>query len=114
LAIAGGVLLLVGGCCVGGYFLMTFGMDVVGEQVVKQIRDDPAVREHIGEIQECEWNMTASAAEGGEDTLVFDLRGSKGSGRLTVETTDSGDEVEVLLATLRLSDGREIELTPSP
>ena len=49
----------------------------------------------------------------GDDTFVYDVKGSKGSGQITAKqiTNDEGDE-EIRSAVLRLPDGRTVELVP--
>jgi hypothetical protein len=104
----GGMLAL---CCGGGSGLVYFGMSVMAEEIKTKVRDDPALREHIGEIQQFEADMMASIAEADDDTYVYHVQGTKGSGELRVKsvTDDNGDE-QVVSGTLRLPDGTEVQL----
>ncbi len=64
------VLVVIG---VGGYFVVQFGFDVIAEQVKTDIRDNPVILEHIGNINEIELDLTKSSASGAEDEFVFNL-----------------------------------------
>jgi hypothetical protein len=80
--------------------------------VAQQVQDDPAIQEHVGDIQETNLNMMATgelAEETGEQgVMVFDVTGSKGSG--TIRARVEGQDVTQ--ATLVLPDGQEFELSP--
>lgn len=112
--LAGALLLGVLVCCGGGLGLVYWGQSTVAPQIVAQVRDQPAIREHIGEVQSCNWNASASLDEDDPDTLVFEIRGSHGSGTLITrsETTDDGERV--VAARLILPDGREVTVIPEP
>ena len=103
--------LLVVLICAGVVGLAFFGMNVIETEVRNQVRDDPALVEHIGQIEDFDADLTESGAIDDEDTFVYRVKGTKGSGLLTVRhiTDDNGDEV-VEWAKLRLPDGKEIEL----
>ncbi len=104
-----GVLVCCGLCGGLGYF----GMNVFSEQVANELRDNPILREHIGEIQSFTLNFTATAAHDSEDVFVFDVQGSKGQGVVTAESQTIPDDSEaVISATLRLPTGEVIDLLP--
>ena len=98
-------------CCGGGAGVVYFGMGIMAEEIKILVRDDPVLREHLGEVQRFETDWMASAAEPDDDTYVYQVQGTKGSGELRVKsiTDDEGDE-QVISAKLRLKDGTEVQL----
>ena len=112
------LVMLVGGtaiCCGGMFFVGSWGLDIVAQDIARQLRDDPVIQEEIGEIEEISMNLTASATHADDETFVYDVRGSKGSGELTVQsvTLPQGGE-EILSASLRTEDGRQIDIDVEP
>lgn len=112
------VLLALGGvagvcCCGGGVGLVMFGMNIVTAEIADELRDNPKFREHIGELQEMDVDYIASAAKDDDETFVYDVKGDKGSGELTVKhvTADDGSE-QIVEATLRLPDGKQVQIVP--
>ncbi len=106
------VAVVIGGgtlACCGGF--VYFGLNLMSAEVETELRDNARLREHIGELQELTMNFTRSLANDEDDIFVYNVRGTKGSGELTVHhiTGDDGKEI-VLAASLRLPDGRTIEL----
>ena len=90
-----------------------YGLDLVAEQVKADIEDNPVIVEHIGRIESIELDFSASADAPGDDTFVFELKGTKGSGVLTAEVVTVGDEhEEVRSGTLRLASGETVDLFP--
>lgn len=110
------VLMLV--CCGGMLFLFYFGQSALGELVVVQVENDPAIVEHIGSIESCslDFGATAAAAEAAEqpgDTtpMAFQLEGSKGEGTLLMmPASKSGDPNNFSSGTLVLPSGERIPL----
>jgi hypothetical protein len=100
-------------CCGGGVALVRFGFQIIATEIEEQLADNPKLKEQIGEIQsfETEWSRTLVHKE--KDVTVFNVRGDKGEGRITVHhvTNDEGDE-EIQSAVLRLSTGESVELVP--
>jgi hypothetical protein len=89
LGIGGGILGLGLLCCgcFGGLFY--FGWGQMNEMVKQQIQNDPVIQEHIGEVYSVSANVMATGQEvqanpppPGDNVLVFDVKGSKGSGQL--------------------------------
>lgn len=95
--------------CCGGF--VYFGLNIMSAEVETELRDNARLREHIGELQELTMNFTRSLANDEDDIFVYNVRGTLGNGELTVHhiTGDDGREL-VVAASLRLSDGRTIEL----
>lgn len=110
------------GCCgmlgLGAYA----AFQIPAEAIKQQYADHPAIVEHIGEIHSVSINMTATGEEQqnhGEDLgapgstwMVFDIRGSKGSGKIVAEQ-QPGDPPDQMFskATLRTTEG-EFPLSP--
>ena len=90
----------------------------LGELVVVQVENDPAIVEHIGSIESCslDFGATAEAAEAAEqpgDTtpMAFQLEGSKGEGTLLMmPASKSGDPNNFSSGTLVLPSGERIPL----
>jgi len=83
-----GVAMLV--CCGG---LAYFGLDVVNQVVEVQFADHPAVVEHIGDLEDVSTNFLATGNESekrGEDYLVFEVKGSKGNGKIIAGKQNKG------------------------
>jgi hypothetical protein len=112
------ILLGVGGvvglaCCGGVAGMVWFGMNIVAQEVADQVRDNEKFREHIGELKEISADFTATAAKDESDTFVYRVKGDKGSGVLTVKQTTDDDGKEVIEeATLRLPDGKQVQIVP--
>ena len=99
-------------CCGGGLLLMNVGAGVIAADIERQLRDHPQIRESLGELESVEVNWGHTIALGDDNSVVYDVKGSIGSGEITVNsiTGDDGNE-EIIWATLRLSNGEEIELS---
>ncbi|MCH5377557.1 MAG: hypothetical protein JJ992_26670 [Planctomycetes bacterium] len=106
-----GLMLLL--CCGGGALVVRFGMQIITTQVEDQLADNPVLKEHIGEIEAFDLDWSRSFADEDDDTFVYQVRGTKGEGRVTVKhiTDDSGDQ-EIVSASLRLSSGETFDLKP--
>ena len=107
------VLLLIFGACCGGCVAMGwFGLNVASQQMATELKDEPAVKEHLGDNLELTTNFTAIVEEQkktpeGKQVMVFDAKGTKGSGTIIVRPREGGG---LESATLRLPDGREIPI----
>jgi hypothetical protein len=99
--------------CCGG--VVYFGLGVTTAEIETDLRDNPILREHIGEVEKFTMNFIRSVAEDDDDIWVYDVVGTKASGQLTVHhtTNDQGNE-EIHSAKLRLKDGTTVELLPEP
>lgn len=98
------------GCC-GGLFY--FGLNVFNEEVKAQVVDNPVLKEQLGDLETMTVNFIKTGEANNEDVIVYDVKGSKATGTLSVEHTsnDAGDIV-VVSATLTLSNGQTFELFP--
>jgi hypothetical protein len=106
-----GILVALG---VGGYFVMKWGFNFVAEDVKADIQDHPAILEHIGAIEEIEFDFGATTALKGEanNVYVFQLKGGKGKGTLTATVETDGDHERVVAGKLRLPSGETVDLFP--
>jgi hypothetical protein len=106
-ATVGGALL----CCGGIYFMIRFGTQVVGDQVKLAVGTDPAIQEHIGTISDIGMNLTATGAAGGGNTIVFDIKGDKGSGQLEVVMDQTPGQEGLQSCVLILPNGDRHDVT---
>jgi len=97
-----------------GVGIYRYGSEAISELVRSEVENDPAILEHIGEIESFELDISDTAAAGqaaeqpGDPSpLAFQIQGSKGEGQLLVmpDDTQNGGFGS---ATLILSDGRRI------
>ena len=110
-----GLLLVIGvGACGACAFLgWRYAAGMIGDQVAESLRDNPVVAEHIGEIQSVKLDLMASGAEPEPEVFVFEVVGSRGRGRLIVQTATIDLETEeVLSGRLELEDGSVHDLFP--
>ena len=108
--LGGGGLLVVLLCCGGGVALLMFTRDFMQAEVKDQLRDNPKLREHIGELESVELDFSGTVAADDDETFRYNVRGSKGSGELTV--IESPDDSTIVEATLRLKDGTQVKIVP--
>lgn len=87
------------------------GLAIFTAQAKTALQADPVIRQHIGEIREIKIDEDASAEAPGEDEFVFDLVGSKGSGRVSADfITIDADTEKLGAGKLKMSDGREFAI----
>lgn len=96
----------IGVACAGCAGLVWWGWGQMEEEIVAQIRTNPVVLEHVGEVRSCEMDLAASLDEEEVEVFWFDVAGAKGEGRIWVRsvTRDDGAE-EVVAGELRTSAG---------
>jgi hypothetical protein len=104
IGIIGALGLLSCGGCVGLYF---FGVNAMEEEYADSLAQYPAVRQHLGEIRELDFQLMKSGEHADENAYVFDVVGSKASGTVTI--WDDGYD-NIVAAKLRLKSGKEIDL----
>ena len=110
------VLILVVG---GGWFLWNKSMGVLSDELIAAVQDDPAVKEHLGELSEASMNLMATGkhpenqgknAGGDNAVIVFDVTGAKGSGRIiasmNTKEAEGGDGKIFSSAYLKMGDKR--------
>jgi hypothetical protein len=82
-------------------------------QVRADIETNAVIVEHIGAIEELVLDIDATGVEPGENVFVFNVRGSKGGGRLRAEVlSKSATEEQVVSAELLLESGGKHQLFP--
>lgn len=102
--VLGGVVLLV--CCGGLVGLMLFGGRLMASEVEAQLRDNPVLQEHIGQIESFEIDWVRSGQEEGDDTFVYRVEGTKGKGYCVVtHITDLEGNEQIVRAELRTDEG---------
>jgi hypothetical protein len=88
------------GCC-GGF--MYWGLGQAGRQIADQVRNHPAIVEHIGSDVTCSMNIMATGQEAekrpGEQWVVFDAKGSKGQGQILCKQNPGGQPTPTILQT---------------
>jgi len=111
--IAVGVAVVLVAAC--GYIGWTYGIGMLEETVRTELRDNPVMREHLGEIQEVAFAVMRTGRTGHADALAFDVSGTKGRGELVVLMADEADEESgnmIGAASLRLPSGETVQLFP--
>jgi len=106
----GGVVVLSCVCC-GGF--MMFGFNLVGKQIIAQLNSDPTAQQHLGTVSSASMDFVAIGEAnknkaGGRQYMVFDVKGSKGSGKVKAVQTPGAQSFED--ATLILPGGQEVKL----
>jgi len=98
-------------CCGGGYFAVRFATGELANQFRRPIQASPEIAEHIGEIEDMTLSFTAMQAAGDQGKLVFEVKGTKGAGKVEVDLakTESEDFEEAFV--LIKSDGTRVPLT---
>jgi len=107
------VVLILGGL---GYFGFRKAMDKAGELVAGQLRENPVIVEHIGEIDEVDMDLAETGkAQLGKDWAVWSITGSKGSGllKLHIPTGDKEEPAfQIKAGELQMEDGESYDLYP--
>ena len=103
-------------CCGGAVALFYFGTSALGEAVISQVENDPAIVEHIGDVESCslDFSATAKAAESAEQAgdqtpMAFEIKGSKGVGTLLL-IQEAGNQEAFSSGTLVLPNEERIPL----
>jgi hypothetical protein len=100
--ILGALVLMCGGCIGLGFFALNAQYKETARQLSVEYRNDPMVKEHVGEVQEITYNWGASLAHEDSDRVdVYDIVGDKGKAQLVVEA----DDEEIYSVTLQNDKG---------
>ncbi len=83
------------------------------DQAREALQANAVVQEHVGSIASMELDFVATGEVSGEDVFVFDLVGTKGSGRATGRfVTVDADTEELVSGSLELPSGEVYDLFP--
>lgn len=109
--VAGSIGLFFLCCCGGGFGLGFFALNLISSEIETILKDHPQFVETFGEVKSFKINLTKSAAIDAPNTFVFDVKGTRRSGTIIVEslTNDFGDE-EIVSARIVDEAGVEREL----
>lgn len=97
-------------CCGGGYFLVNFATTQLATQFRAPVQNSPEVAEHIGEIEDMTLSFRAMQVAGDQGKLVFEVKGSKGAGKVVVDMAKAEDDPDNAFE-LVLSDGTRLPMT---
>ena len=97
-------------CCGGGYFLVRFTTTELAKQFRGPVQNSPEVAEHIGDIEDMTLSFQAMQAAGDQGNLVFEVKGSKGSGKIVVDMSKADTDPDNAFE-LVLSDGTRVPMT---
>jgi hypothetical protein len=97
-------------CCGGGYFLVRFTTNELAKQFRGPVQNSPEVAEHIGDIEDMTLSFQAMQAAGDQGKLVFEVKGSKGSGKVVVDMSKAERDPDKAFE-LVLSDGTRLPMT---
>jgi hypothetical protein len=93
--------------------VVVYGLGLVSDQVQVDLRGNPVMQAHVGEVIHFDVNITRSMMEPDAETFVFDVKGVKGSGRVIAKcVTVDADREKVTAGRLRLDSGTEYDLFP--
>ncbi|KAA5541012.1 hypothetical protein FYK55_19120 [Roseiconus nitratireducens] len=112
LGILGGLFLLSSVICCGVvYYMSSEFSGFIANAAVGEFQDDPVIQEHIGQITSSDTNfgdaIQQSSDNQGVTTMVFDVTGEKGSGKIVLRTDQKTNKTS---AVLQLDDGTEYDL----
>jgi hypothetical protein len=71
-------------CAGSGWWGMHFMMDPEGERWVRQFQGHPTFMQQLGVVSTTRYDLRGTFAESHEETMVFLVTGSNGSGQLVV------------------------------
>lgn len=86
----------------------------IHQQVHEALEANEVVTEHLGSIVSVEFDVSSTNAEPGENTFVFEVEGTRATGRVSVDLITIDADTELLVGgTLRVDDGRTFPLGAS-
>ena len=92
-------------CCGGGYMMYSWGTNMIAQEMQPRIENDPAVQEHIGEIQSMSFDFGATQQRQADEVMVFSVSGTKGSGQVEIADVEGSQSCVLILA-----DGRRFDI----
>jgi hypothetical protein len=100
--------LCVFSCCGG---LVYLGLDVATEEVRASLEQDDRFAEHVGQIEDFSLDFIGSVADDDDDTWIYNVKGSRWSGRITVKhVTDNDGDERIVWVRFVLPSGEKVEL----
>ena len=100
-----------GGCCVLSCIpLAFFGFSLITNGVRDGVRNVPAFRAEIGELETIKMKVVKSGNDNDDEAWFFDVSGDKGSGELWARVEPHNGGQRVVEARLTMSDGRKVEI----
>ncbi len=111
LAVSGAISLLVCCGCAGMFY---FGLNMGTEAIKTSLAQNPVVQEHVGELQEAnfDWAAMFSGGASGGGEFLMRLKGTKGSATVKLRNTNPQQGAPAQLeGVLILPSGEEIPLT---
>jgi hypothetical protein len=107
-SILGGFTLCALLCCGG----MNFFFGMMADNVRLKLENDPQFAAHVGQIQEINHDFFAGI-DLGEEVEVYDVKGTKWSGRLTLKHENQFDtDGKILWVRFTLPSGEVIKIEP--
>ena len=107
--ILGIIAIVLGGgglvCCGGPLALTFFATNMVLTSASNQVKTEPAVVEHMGNLSKCSINLQKTGELHQDNHFVFDVQGTKGSGEVIVHVEPEGDHVRIISGTVKMSTG---------
>ena len=86
-------------------------LDDFEQQVAVDLKGNPVILRHIGEITSIDTDWSATGEEPGDDVFVFRVTGTKGDASLVAECiTVDADHEDVVSGSLRLPSGETVDL----
>jgi len=98
-------------CCGLGYFGIQMATKELATQFRGQIENSPEIAEHIGEVEDMTLSFQAMQQAGEAGKLVFEIKGDKGSGQVSVDLSKAEGKNPEEAFELILADGQRIPLT---
>ncbi len=116
-----GVLALCCVCCAGiAYYGWEQATGILKQEIVKKAGDSPIVKEKLGEISEAGMSMNlietgeaTNEAGDGNNYIVFDVNGSKNSGKLILVQPNNGKNVDGIGDVILEFEGERFDLKPA-
>ena len=95
----------------GAGLLVYWGWGLYTDEVKEAFNRNPVIREHLGVVERIEIDLEATGDQPSDDTLVFRVIGSEGTGVVTADiVTGDLDVEEIRSGTLQLPTGETYDL----
>jgi hypothetical protein len=115
------VILILGGggcglCCVSGVGLSWFGLGELEKDLGGQLENNPTLVQHIGVVDSFDYDIMGSGEYSAWSTTVYKVHGSRGSGKVVLQshTSDDWQYEEIDWAVLFVAGGPRVDLLGYP